>query len=104
MKLTIARDTVKLDYQNGAYWKQFDEIEVEEPTGWYIRYVERGIVHSFGYSQSSGRGEYLDEYRETVHKFPLPFSSDAKANAQIMHKTNYDDKDAVLIRESKDKS
>lgn len=99
MKFVIARDTASVDYKDHAFWQQFDEVEVENPSGWYIRYVEGGIVHSFGYSQSSGRGEYLDEYREDVYKKPLRFSSDAKANAEIMHKTNYDNKKAVLIRE-----
>ena len=99
MKFTITRDTVKIDYQNNAFWQQFDEIEVECPTGWYIRYVEGGIVHSFGYSQSSGRGEYLDEYREDVYKVRLHFTSDAKANAEIMHNAHYDGKKATLIRE-----
>lgn len=99
MKYTIARDTVEVDYQSYEFWQQFDEIEVEEPKGWYIRYVEGGIVHSFGYSQSSGRGEYIDEYREDVYKKPLRFSDDAKANAELMHKASYDGKKAVLIRE-----
>ena len=100
MKYTIARDTVKVDYQSYAFWQQFDEIEVENPNGWYISYVEGGIVHSFGYSQSSGRGEYIDEYREDVYKKPLRFSDNAKANAKLMHKASYDGKKAVLIRES----
>ena len=99
MKFVIESDTVKVDYKNSEFWKQFDEIEVKNPTGWYIRYVEGGIVHSFGYSQSSGRGEYLDEYREDVYKVALHFTSDAKANAAIMHKKSYDNKKAVLIRE-----
>ena len=99
MKFTITRDVQKLDYKSNEYWKQFDELEVEEPNGWYIRYVVGGIVHSFGYGQSSGRGEYVDEYREDVYKIPLPFSADAKANAKIMHKAEYDGKNAILIRE-----
>ena len=100
MKFTIAKDMTKVDYKNNAFWLEYDEVEVEEPNGWYLRYVEGGIVHSFGYSQSSGRGEYLSEYREDVYKVPLRFSADAKANAEIMHKAQYDDKKAVLIRES----
>ena len=99
MKYVIPRDTVKLDYKSYAFWQQYDEVEVEEPHGWYIRYVEGGIVHSFGYSQSSGRGEYLSEYREDVFKAPLRFTNDAKANAAILHKANYDNKKAMLIRE-----
>lgn len=99
MKFTISRDTVKLDYKNYAFWQQFDEIEVENPSGWHLRYVEGGIVHSFGYSQSSGRGEYLDEYREDVYTIPLRFTRNAKANAEIMHKRNFDGKKATLIRE-----
>lgn len=99
MKYIITRDTVKVDYRDNAFWQQYDEIVVENPNGWYLRYVEGGIVHSFGYSQSSGRGEYLSEYREDVYKVPLAFSSDARANAAIMHKAKYDDKRAVLIRE-----
>ena len=99
MKFIIERDAVKVDYKNSEFWKQFDEVEVQNPEGWYIRYVEGGIVHSFGYSQSSGRGEYLDEYREDVYKVALHFSSDARKNAEIMHRTKYDDKKAVLIRE-----
>ena len=99
MKFIIERDTLKVDYKSSEFWKQFDEVEVQNPDGWYIRYVEGGIVHSFGYSQSSGRGEYLDEYREDVYKVALHFSSDARKNAEIMHKMKYDDKKAVLIRE-----
>ena len=99
MKFTIPRDTLKLDYKDNDFWQQYDEIEVGAPKGWYIRYVEGGIVHSFGYSQSSGHGEYLSEYREDVYKKPLCFTHDAKANAEIMHKANYDNKKAVLIRE-----
>ena len=99
MKFTIARDTLKVDYESNAFWLQYDEVEVEEPNGWILRYVEGGIVHSFGYSQSSGRGEYLSEYREDVFKVPLHFTDDAKANAEIMHKAKYDGKKAVLIRE-----
>ena len=98
MKFVITRDMVELDYKSSAFWQQFDEIEVERPTGWYVRYVERGIVHYFGYSQSSGRGEYLDEYQEDVYTKPLHFTADAKANADIMRKTNYDGKQATLIR------
>ena len=99
MKFTIASDTLEVDYKNYDFWQQFDEIEVENPQGWYIRYVEGGIVHTFEYSQSSGHGEYVDEYREDVFKTPLHFTADAKANADIMHKMNYDNKKAVLIRE-----
>ena len=98
MKFVIESGTTQVDYKNNAFWQQFDEVEVKNPNGWYIRYVEGGIVHSFGYSQSSGRGEYLDEYREDVYKKALHFSSDAKANAKIMHAANYDNKKAVLIR------
>lgn len=99
MKLTIPHDTVELDYKNNAFWQQYDEIEVENPNGWFLRYVEGGIVHTFGYSQSSGHGEYSSEYREDVYKIPLPFSDDSKANAVIMHSKNYDNKKATLIRE-----
>ena len=99
MKFTISRDTKKVEYQNSEFWKQFDEIEVENPEGWYLKYVEGGIVHSFGYSQSSGRGEYISEYREETHKIPLHFTADSKKNAEIMHKAKYDGKNAVLIQE-----
>ena len=99
MKFTITRDTLKVEYKNNEFWKQYDEVEVEEPNGWYIRYVEGGIVHSFEYSQSSGRGEYVSSYREDVYKKPLHFTDDAKANAQLMRKLNYDNKKATLIRE-----
>ena len=99
MKFVIERDTLQVDYKSNEFWQQFDEIEVQNPNGWYIKYVEGGIVHYFGYSQSSGRGEYIDEYREDVYKVPLRFSSDARANAQIMHRAHYDNKKAVLIRE-----
>lgn len=99
MKFVIERSAVKVDYNSSAFWQQFDEVEVENPKGWYVRYVEGGIVHSFGYSQSCGRGEYLSEYREDVYKKPLHFSKDSKANADIMHKINYDNKKAMLIRE-----
>ena len=101
MKYTITSDMVEVDYQSNAFWQQFDEIEVEKPKGWYIRYVEGGIVHSFGYSQSSGRCEYLDQYREDVYTKPLRFTSDAKANAQLMHKLNYDNMKAKLIYKPK---
>ena len=99
MKYVITRDTVEIEYQSYAFWQQFDEIEVENPSNWHIRYVEGGIVHSFGYSQSSGRGEYLSEYREDVYTKPLRFTADAKANADIMRKVNYDGKKAKLIRQ-----
>ena len=98
MKYVIDKDTVNVDYKNSAFWQQFDEIEVACPKDWHIRYVEGGIVHSFGYSQSSGRGEYLDEYREDVYTKPLHFTNDAKANAELMRKLNYDGKKATLIR------
>ena len=100
MKFTISRDTVKVDYKDNEFWLQYDEVEVECPEGWYLRYVEGGIVHSFGYSQSSGHGEYLSEYKEDVFKVPLKFTDDAKANAEIMHNAKYDNKKAVLIREA----
>ena len=100
MKFTIARDTLKVDYKDNAFWLQYDEVEVEEPKGWYIQYVEGGIVHTFGYSQSSGRGEYLDVYQEEEHTKPLRFTADAKANAEIMRKLNYDYcRRAKLIRQ-----
>ena len=100
MKFTISSDTKKVDYKDSVFWKQFDEVEVENPEGWHIQYKEGGIVHSFGYSQSSGRGEYLSEYRYDTYKAPLRFSSDSKKNAEIMHKANYDGKSAVLIQEA----
>lgn len=98
MRFVITGDMEKLEYQSYAFWKQYDEVEVENPNGWYIRFVERGIVHSFGYSQSSGRGEYISEYCEDEYTKPLNFTTNAKANAEIMHKTSYDGKKAVLIR------
>ena len=98
MKFVITRDMVEVDYKNSTFWQQFDEVEVECPTGWRVRYVEGGIVHSFGYSQSSGRGEYLDQYVEDVYEKPLRFTADAKSNAEIMRKVNYDGKKATLIR------
>ena len=100
MKFMITKDMTTVDYKNSAFWQQYDEVEVEEPSGWHIRYVEGGIVHSFGYSQSSGRGEYLSEYREDTYTVPLRFTADAKANAEIMHKAQYDNKKSVLIRVS----
>ena len=99
MKFLIAKDTLKVDYKSNAFWLQYDEVEVEEPKNWFIHYVEGGIVHSFGDSQSSGRGEYLSEYREDKYKKKLPFTHDAKANAELMHKLDYDNKKAFLIRE-----
>ena len=99
MKFTISKDTKKLEYQSNDFWKQFDEVEVENPSGWYIQYKEGGIVHYFGYSQSSGRGEYLSEYREETKKIPLNFTADSKNNAKKMHKTKYDGKNAILIQE-----
>lgn len=98
MKFIIKRDETEVDYKNNAFWQQFDEVEVEEPNGWLIRYVQGGMVHVFDYCQSTGRGDYFDEYREDVYTVPLNFSNDAKANADIMRKTNYDQKKAVLIR------
>ena len=98
MKFVIESDKLEVEYNNYAFWQQFDEVEVQNPKGWYVRYVEGGIVHSFGYSQSSGRGEYLDTYQEDVYTKPLSFTADAKANADIMRKTNYDGKKATLIR------
>ena len=99
MKFTIERDTVKVEYKNSEFWQQFDEIEVENPNGWYLKYETCGIVHSFGYSQSSGRGEYIDEYVRETHKKPLHFTADAQKNAEIMHKIWCDDVYAMLIRE-----
>ena len=99
MKYTISKDTVKVEYKNNEFWQQFDEIVVENPKGWYIRYVEGGIVHSFGYSQSSGRGEYIDEYHEDVYTIPLPFTNDAKVNAKLMHQTKCSYANAMLVRE-----
>lgn len=99
MKFVIAKDTVKVDYQSHEYWQQFDEIEVQNPRGWRIRYVEGGIVHMFDYCQSSGRGEYTSRYQEDVYTKPIRFTDDAKANAEIMRNINYDGKKAVLIRE-----
>ncbi|MCH5161998.1 MAG: hypothetical protein J1G38_00725 [Clostridiales bacterium] len=99
MKFIITRDMTEVDYKSFDFWQQVDEIEVEEPSGWYIRYVEGGIVHTFDYDQSSGRREYIDEYREDVFKVPLGFTADAKVNAEIMRKVSYDGKKAKLIRE-----
>ena len=98
MKFVIDSDTVKLDYKDRDFWKQFDEIEVEIPKGWYISYVERGVVHTFDYCQSSGRGEYVDVFEETERKFPLKFTDDPNQNAAIMHKHYFDGLNAVLIR------
>ena len=89
----------KVDYQSFAFWQQVDELVVERPTGWYLRYVVGGIVHTFGYSQSSGRGEYLDEYREDVYKVALHFTTDAVANAKLMQKKSYDNMQATLVYE-----
>ncbi len=99
MKLTIPRGTTEMDYQSIAFWKLYDEVEVEEPDGWVIRYDEGGIVHSFGYSQSSGHGEYLSEYVTETFRIPLAFTADAKANAALMQRVSYDGKKAVLARE-----
>lgn len=100
MEFVIARDTIEVEYKNNSFWKQFDEVKVENPNGWYIRYVSGGIVHTFGYCQSTGRGDYYDEYVEQTHKIPLNFSDDAKANAEIMHKADYDRmQNVVLIRQ-----
>lgn len=99
MKFVIGCDATQVDYNSNAFWRQFDEVEVGNPKGWYIRYVSGGMVHTFGYSQSSGRGEYYDEYVEEVRKIPLNFTADAGANAEIMHKAHYDNMKAVLIRE-----
>lgn len=101
MKFIITSDQVEVDYKSNDFWQQFDEVEVEEPNDWYIRYVQGGFVHVFDYCQSTGRGDYFDEYREETYKVPLAFSDDAKANAEIMRKANYDGKKAVLIREPK---
>lgn len=98
MKFTIARDTAQVDYKSNEFWQQFDEVEVETPDGWYIRYITGGIVHTFDYCQSTGRGDYIDEYVEEEHKVPLAFTADAKANAEIMHNAHYDDMKAVLVR------
>lgn len=98
MKFVIESDKVKVEYNNYAFWQQFDEVEVQNPKGWYIQYVEGGIVHDFGYSQSSGRCEYISHYQEDTYKKPLHFSDDATKNAEIMKKTNYDGKKAVLIK------
>ncbi len=89
----------QIDYKNDAFWQQFDEVEVENPSGWYLRYVSGGMVHTFDYCQSSGHGEYVDEYRECVYKIPLNFTDDAKCNAELMHNMHYDNLKAVLIRE-----
>lgn len=99
MKFIIAAGTNQVEYNSSAFWLEYDEVEVEEPQGWYIRYVEGGIVHSFDYCQSSGRGEYTSRYTEDVYKKPLAFTKDSKENARIMQSANYDGKKAVLIRE-----
>ena len=98
MKFVIARDTVELDYKSDDFWRQYDEIEVECPQGWVIRYIEGGIVKSFGYSQSSGHDEYLEEYREDTFNVPLAFTEDARANAALMHKGGYNNRRAKLVR------
>ena len=98
MKFVITRDMVEVDYKSNEFWKQFDEIEVECPTGWHVRYVEGGMVHMFDYDQSSGRGEYVTRYQEDVYTKPLAFTADAKANADLMRQTHYDGKKALLIR------
>lgn len=104
MKYVITRDAERVEYGSNAFWQQFDEVEVEDPSGWYLRYVSGGMVHTFGYCQSSGRGEYYDEYREEVYKVPLAFSNDLKANAEIMHKAHYDNMRAELVREPQNKA
>lgn len=97
MKFVIGQDEDKIDYKSNDFWQQYDEVEVKNPKGWYIRYVVGGFVHTFDYCQSTGRGDYYDEYQEEVYKIPLPFSDDAKANAEIMHKAKYDNLNAVLV-------
>lgn len=99
MKFVITRDMDKLDFVGTEFWDQFDEVEVENPNGWYMQYVLGGFVHTFGYCQSSGHGEYFDEYREDIIKAPLNFSDDLKANAEILQNTYYNGKKAMLIRE-----
>lgn len=98
MKYVISKDTVEVDYKDKDFWQQFDELEVESPEGWYIRFVEGGIVHTFDYCQSTGRGDFIDQYVEHTYEKPLAFSADAKANAEIMKKTDYSRKQAALIR------
>ena len=98
MKFTITRDMLEVDYESSAFWQQFDEVEVECPAGWHVRYVEGGMVHVFDYDQSSGRGEYCTRYMEDEHERPISFTTDPKANAELMRKTNYDFKKAKLIR------
>lgn len=101
MKYVIARGTEKVDYQSKAFWQQFDEVEAEEPEGWCIRFTRGGMVHMFDYCQSTGRGDYFDQYVEEEFTQPLDFTADAKANAAIMHKTDYDNKKATLVHEKK---
>ena len=98
MKYVIPRDAEEIAYKGVWFWKQFDEVEAEVPEGWFLRYTEGGIVHSFGYSQSSGHGEYISEYREEVRTIPLAFTTDAAHNAAVLQGIPCQDVNAVLTR------
>lgn len=98
MKYVIPRDAVEIEYHGSAFWRQFDEVEVEIPQGWFLCFTEGGIVHTFDYCQSSGHGEYVSEYREEYREAPLPFSADAQANARLMRSIVCSDMKAKLVR------
>lgn len=101
MQFVIKRETTEVAYLNETFWKQYDRVTIEEPEGWVLRFTQGGIVHTFDYCQSTGRGEYIDEYREETVEKPLHFTENAQKNAEILQALHCKDCRAVLLRQVK---
>ncbi len=90
MKFVITKDMEKVEFHDISFWKQYDEIEVEDTEGWVVNYVACETVYTFDYCQSTGRGDYCYDMRNVDHSKPANFTSDAKANAKMLHEIHPD--------------
>jgi len=85
MKFTIKSGTKEFNCEN-LMFNTVTELKVEEPEGWRLKYKLGGFVHKFDYCQSSGGGNYYDEYYEEEYVKPIEFSDNAKRNAELFNK------------------
>ncbi len=103
MKYVIPQGTTSVEYGSPSHWEEYDEVVVEEPSDWYIHYIMGGFVTMFDYCQSTGRGDYYQEYVEDEHTDPVAFTDDPKHNAQVIKSRTFEpNHHAAFVRKPKD--
>lgn len=90
MQFIFKKGQIEVPYYSKDFWMQYDEVIVEEPEGWSLKYIIGEICHKFDYCQSTGRGDYYDEYIMKEHYKNIEFSSNAKKNAEILKNIDVD--------------